>query len=112
MSIEKKVWLITGCSSGFGREIALAALQRGDNVVVTARKLSAIEGLVEPFSQSALALQLDVTQAQQVDQVVTQSIAHFGAIDVLVNNAGYGYVAAVEEGEPGQEYVHDASRGA
>lgn len=97
--MSKKVWLITGCSTGFGREIALAALARGDQVVVTARKPSTLDAVVSAFPVTALALELDVTDGHQIEKVVTQSLKHFGHIDVLVNNAGYGYVAAVEEGE-------------
>lgn len=91
------VWLITGCSSGFGRELVRALLARGRRVVVTARKS---ETLAE-FSghENALVAALDVTRSDQIDAVVRQAVAHFGRIDVLVNNAGYGYLAAIEEGE-------------
>ena len=95
----KKVWLITGCSTGFGREIALAALSAGYRVVVTARKLDSITDLATRFPDRALAVALDITDSAQIEQAVTQALSHFGQIDVLVNNAGYGYVAAVEEGE-------------
>ena len=92
-------WLITGCSTGFGREIALAALAKGHRVAVTARNPSAVEDIVEPYGERAIALELDVTDGGQVDAAVASTLERFGAIDVLVNNAGYGYMAAVEEGE-------------
>ena len=93
------VWLITGCSTGFGREIALAALESGAQVVVTARKPDTVADICDRYPQQALALALDVTDAAQITSVVAETLATFGAIDVLVNNAGYGYVGAVEEGE-------------
>lgn len=92
-------WLITGCSSGLGRSLAQAVLKQGDNAVVTARKLSAIQDIVDSYPDTALALQLDVTDYTQVAQVVQQAEARFGRVDVLVNNAGHGYRAAVEEAE-------------
>jgi len=90
-------WLITGCSSGLGRSLAQAVLKQGDNAVVTARQLSAIQDIVDSYPDTALALQLDVTDYTQVAQVVQQAEARFGRVDVLVNNAGHGYRAAVEE---------------
>lgn len=98
-SSDSKVWFITGCSTGFGREIALAALESGYRVVVTARRLASIADLVQQYPQSAYPIALDVTNAQQIDTAIEQALAHFGQIDILVNNAGYGYVAAIEEGE-------------
>jgi NAD(P)-dependent dehydrogenase (short-subunit alcohol dehydrogenase family) len=92
-------WLITGCSSGFGRELARAVLERGWNAVVTARDPATVEDLVAGHDSTALALRLDVTDAGQIAAAVQQAEARFGAIDVLVNNAGYGYRAAVEEGD-------------
>jgi NAD(P)-dependent dehydrogenase (short-subunit alcohol dehydrogenase family) len=92
-------WLITGCSSGLGREIAKAVLARGWNAVVTARDRAAVADLVADRPATALALPLDVTNRKQIVEAVTASEARFGAIDVLVNNAGYSYRAAVEEGE-------------
>ncbi|WP_196603888.1 oxidoreductase [Pectinatus haikarae] len=92
-------WLITGCSSGLGRNLAQAVLKHGDNVVVTARDLFAIQEIVSTFPDTALALQLDVTNHKQIAQVIRQGESRFGGIDVLVNNAGHGYRAAVEEGE-------------
>jgi len=95
---EGRAWLITGCSSGFGREIAQAALSRGDTVVATARRLGALETLVEGAPEGkAHAIGLDVTDSEQVHRAVDETIDRFGRVDVLVNNAGYGSVGAVEE---------------
>lgn len=96
---EDSVWLVTGCSSGFGREIALAALARGYRVAVTARKPQAVEDIVERFPDQALAVALDVTDPGQIEAAIKMTSDRLGAPDVLVNNAGYGYMAAVEEGE-------------
>jgi NAD(P)-dependent dehydrogenase (short-subunit alcohol dehydrogenase family) len=90
-----KTWLITGCSSGFGRDIAEAALARGDNVVATARRPEALAGLGAP-----LTLPLDVTQPDAIEAAVAATLERFGRIDVLVNNAGVGSVGAVEMIEP------------
>lgn len=92
-------WLITGCSGGLGRSLAQAVLEQGDNAVITARRLSAIQDIAKVFPDTALALPLDVTDQAQRAQVVKQAKARFGSVDVLVNNAGHGYRAAVEEGE-------------
>jgi NAD(P)-dependent dehydrogenase (short-subunit alcohol dehydrogenase family) len=92
-------WLITGCSTGLGRALAEAALAHGVNVVATARDADAIADLVADHPDTALALALDVTDAAQVAAVVAAAEERFGAVDVLVNNAGYGYRAAVEEGD-------------
>ena len=96
---DTPVWLITGCSTGFGREIAQQVLARGWRAVVTARDVSKVEDLAHGHEDRALALPLDVNQRGQIDSVVRDAEARFGAVDVLVNNAGYGYLAAVEEGE-------------
>lgn len=93
------VWLITGCSTGFGRELAKLVLARGDKAVVTARRPEEIRDLVEGHEDSALALKLDVTDAAEVKQVASEAEKRFGQVDVLINNAGYGYLSAVEEGE-------------
>ncbi|HEY9416504.1 MAG TPA: oxidoreductase [Pseudonocardia sp.] len=92
-------WLITGCSTGLGRAFASAVLERGHNVVVTARDAAAVADLADSHPDSALALALDVTDDRQVSAAVAAAEQRFGGIDVLVNNAGYGYRAAVEEGE-------------
>jgi len=93
-----RVWLISGCSTGIGREVAYAALEAGDCVAATARNPDAVADLVEVFSDRALALALDVTDPAQVREAVSAAESRFGRIDVLVNNAGYGYVSSVEEG--------------
>jgi NAD(P)-dependent dehydrogenase (short-subunit alcohol dehydrogenase family) len=92
-------WLITGCSTGIGREIARAALEAGHSVAVTARNVDAVADFVDQFGDRALALPLDVTDRDQITSAVGSVEKTFGGIDVLVNNAGYGYMAAVEEGE-------------
>ncbi len=95
-----KTWLITGCSTGLGRSLAKAALQKGDNVVVTARDTKKLEEFEKDFPQTALTVRLDVTDLCSVAEAVKAAKERFGGIDVLVNNAGYGYQAAVEEGDP------------
>lgn len=92
-------WFITGCSTGFGRLLAEAALDAGHNVVATARDPKTLEDLVASYADQALALRLDVTDRAQAAAAVAEAEARFGAIDVLVNNAGYGYRSAIEEGE-------------
>ena len=92
-------WLITGCSSGLGRALAEAVIAAGNNVVATARDAGKVADLAEGKTDRVLALPLDVTDRQQVTDAVRQAEEKFGGIDVLVNNAGYGYRAAVEEGD-------------
>ncbi len=92
-------WLITGCSTGIGREIARVALEAGHQVVATARKVADVQDFVDTYGDQALALRLDVTDREQIDAAVAATVEHFGGIDVLVNNAGYGYLSAVEEGD-------------
>jgi NAD(P)-dependent dehydrogenase (short-subunit alcohol dehydrogenase family) len=96
---SKPVWFITGCSTGFGRELSKILLKRGYRVVVTARDKAKIEDLVQDHAEKALALKLDVEKQAEIDAAVKAAEARFGHIDVLVNNAGYGYLAAVEEGD-------------
>ena len=96
---EKKVWFITGCSTGFGRELAKQLLENGYRVVVTARDAGKIQDLVEINAGNAMALNLDVTDAAQVADSVAKAEEHFGKIDVLVNNAGFGYFGAIEESD-------------
>lgn len=96
---EKKVWFITGCSTGFGRELAKFLLENDYRVAVTARNADKVQDLVEINKDNALAVALDVTNNAQVKEAVTQAEAHFGAIDVLVNNAGFGYFGAIEESD-------------
>jgi NAD(P)-dependent dehydrogenase (short-subunit alcohol dehydrogenase family) len=93
----KKTWFITGASRGFGRIWAEAALKRGDNVTATARKLVDVADLNKQFGDAVLTLALDVTNPEQVQQAVPQAYAHFGRLDVLVNNAGTSLFAATEE---------------
>ena len=92
-------WLITGCSTGLGRALAEAVLEHGDNAVVTARDVSTVQDIADAHPDSALAVALEVTDDGQVAAAVAAAEERFGAVDVLVNNAGYGYRAAVEEGE-------------
>ena len=92
-------WFITGCSTGLGRSLAQAVLERGDDAVVTARDVSRVEDIAAAHPEHALALALDVTSPAQVTEAVRAAEERFGGIDVLVNNAGYGYRAAVEEGD-------------
>src|SRR6266487_2922095 len=91
MSDNHRVWLITGASSGFGRAIAEAALERGDSVVAAARRLDAL-----PEHERLQRVSLDVTDARQRDAAIAAAIERFGRIDVLVNNAGRTQVGAVE----------------
>jgi NAD(P)-dependent dehydrogenase (short-subunit alcohol dehydrogenase family) len=97
MTSNTAVWLITGCSTGFGRELACVLLRRGSSVVVTARNPATLVEFTS--SANALVAALDVTVPSQITNVVRQAETRFGHIDVLVNNAGYGYLSAVEEGE-------------
>ncbi|WP_410636289.1 oxidoreductase [Amycolatopsis sp. cmx-4-83] len=94
---DGRVWLITGCSAGFGREIALAALAAGDRVLATARQPETLADLQERGGDRVRTAALDVTDEGQVDAAVKTALAAFGRIDVVVNNAGNGSVGAVEE---------------
>ena len=98
-SNQKPVWFITGCSTGFGRELAKVLIDRGYRVVATARDPRKIADLVEGHAVTALAVKLDVEKQPQIEAAVEAAKRKFGRIDVLVNNAGYGYLAAVEEGD-------------
>src|ERR671919_1909022 len=92
-----RVWLVTGSSSGFGLHIAQAALDRGERLVATARRPESLDDLVASAPDRVLAVGLDVTRTDQIDSAVAAALERFGRIDVLVNNAGYGSVGAVEE---------------
>jgi NAD(P)-dependent dehydrogenase (short-subunit alcohol dehydrogenase family) len=97
MMRRARVWLITGCSAGFGRELALAALAAGDSVMATARDPRQLNDLVRAGGGRVRTASLDVTDGQQVLAATEQTVAEFGRIDVVVNNAGQGSVGAVEE---------------
>jgi NAD(P)-dependent dehydrogenase (short-subunit alcohol dehydrogenase family) len=98
----RPVWLITGCSTGLGRALAERVLQRGHRCVVTAREPEQLAAIVTAYPQRSLAVALDVTRPAQREDAVARAESTFGGIDVLVNNAGYGYLAAVEEGDDGE----------
>src|SRR3954447_22488393 len=92
-----KVWFITGSSKGFGRIWAEAALERGDRVAATARRPETLADLADRYGDLVLPLALDVTDKAAVDAAVAQAHAHFGRLDVVVNNAGYGLFGTIEE---------------
>lgn len=92
-------WFITGCSTGLGRALAVAVLKRGDSATITARDASSLADLAATYPETALALSLDVTDEDAIATAVGAAQKRFDRIDVLVNNAGYGYRAAVEEGD-------------
>jgi NAD(P)-dependent dehydrogenase (short-subunit alcohol dehydrogenase family) len=95
--VSEKVWFITGTSRGFGREWAIAALQRGDKVAATARNTEALDDLVERYGEALLPIRLDVTDRDADFAAVKQAHDHFGRLDIVVNNAGYGQFGFVEE---------------
>jgi NAD(P)-dependent dehydrogenase (short-subunit alcohol dehydrogenase family) len=95
--MASRIWLITGSSAGFGRHLALAALDRGDSVVATARRTEALDDLVAAAPDRVHALALDLTRPDQVAGAVPAALERFGRLDVLVNNAGHGSVGAIEE---------------
>ncbi|MXP52210.1 MULTISPECIES: oxidoreductase [unclassified Pantoea] len=97
-SANTPVWFISGCSTGFGRELAQQTIARGFHTVVTARDPEKVQDLVAGHD-NALAVALDVTDQSSIDRAVHAALEKFGAIDVLVNNAGYGYQSSVEEGD-------------
>jgi NAD(P)-dependent dehydrogenase (short-subunit alcohol dehydrogenase family) len=92
-----KTWFITGASRGFGKEWSIAALERGDTVAATARDTSTLEDLLAQFGDKVLPIQLDVNDRDAVFAAVQQAHDHFGALDVVVNNAGYGQFGMLEE---------------
>jgi NAD(P)-dependent dehydrogenase (short-subunit alcohol dehydrogenase family) len=92
-----RTWFITGCSRGFGREWAIAALERGDRVAATARDLSSLDDLVQKYGDALLPLELDVTDRVADFAAVAQAHDHFGGLDIVVNNAGYGQFGFIEE---------------
>lgn len=95
----KKVWFITGCSSGFGSALAKELLENGYQVAVTARNIDQVKTLTDAYPETAFPISLDVTDSTQIKTAVESAIARFGQIDVLVNNAGIGYFGAIEESE-------------
>jgi NAD(P)-dependent dehydrogenase (short-subunit alcohol dehydrogenase family) len=100
--MAERVWMITGTSAGFGREIAETALQAGDRVVATARRVESLDELVASAPDQVHAVPLDVTRDDQIEPAVAAALERFGRIDVLVNNAGHGSVGAIEEIDIGE----------
>ena len=92
-----KVWFITGTSKGFGRVWAEAALERGDRVAATARDVATLDGLVEAYGELVLPLALDVNDKTAIDAAVAKAHEHFGRLDIVINNAGYGLFGTIEE---------------
>ncbi|MBW4445129.1 MAG: SDR family NAD(P)-dependent oxidoreductase [Plectolyngbya sp. WJT66-NPBG17] len=97
MSTNTKVWFITGSSTGFGRSLTKAVLRHGDRVIATARKPEQLDELVQAYPDTAKAVRLDVTNPQEIGDGIQTAIKAFGRIDVVVNNAGYGSIGAIEE---------------
>jgi NADP-dependent 3-hydroxy acid dehydrogenase YdfG len=97
-SMRERVWLITGCSTGLGRALAIQAIEAGYRVAVTARDISSVEDLVKGRERVA-AFALDVTSKMSVDVAIREATSHFGRIDVLVNNAGIGHFSPIEEAD-------------
>lgn len=102
---DRRVWLITGCSTGFGDSLARAALETGDLVVATARNAAALDALAAAHPQTCLPVAMDVGNGDSVADAVAKAVAWKGRIDVLVNNAGYGLVGAIEELD--DKEIHD-----
>jgi NADP-dependent 3-hydroxy acid dehydrogenase YdfG len=94
---NSKVWFITGASRGFGRIWAEAALERGDKVAATARNTDSLAALKEKYGEQVLTLELDVTKPKQAETAVARAHAHFGKLDIVLNNAGYSLVGTIEE---------------
>ena len=95
--MAEKVWFITGTSRGFGREWAIAALERGDKVAATARDTATLADLAEKYGDALMPIQLDVTDRDADFAAVKQAHDHFGRLDIVVNNAGYGHFGFIEE---------------
>lgn len=94
---QRRVWFVTGASSGFGNAVGKAVLEHGDRLAATARDRDAIAPLVDEFPDQAMALQLDVRDTDAARDTVDHAVARFGQVDVVLNNAGYGHVGAIEE---------------
>lgn len=97
--MKDKVWFITGCSSGFGKELAIKALQQGYKVAAAARNVKDVEAILSESNGKAIAVQLDMTKTDEIKSAIETVVSKFGRIDVLVNNAGIGYFGAIEESE-------------
>jgi NAD(P)-dependent dehydrogenase (short-subunit alcohol dehydrogenase family) len=97
VSSSSRVWFVTGASSGFGRAICSAVVERGDRLAATAREPEALRDLAAGHPDQVVALRLDVTDPGAARQAVAEAVARFGRIDVVINNAGYGHIGAVEE---------------
>ncbi|MEI9917424.1 MAG: SDR family NAD(P)-dependent oxidoreductase [Bacteroidota bacterium] len=97
---KEKIWFITGTSRGFGRVWTEAALKRGDKVAATARNINSIADFKEKYGNNVLLLELDVTRPAQVKEAVEKAYAHFGRLDIILNNAGYSLVGTIEESKP------------
>ena len=98
--MTKKTWIITGASAGgIGEGIARAVLSHGDNAVITARSLAKLEGIANDYPETCLPMTLDMSDVEQMKNIVAKTIEKFGTVDVLINNAGHGYRSSVEEGE-------------
>jgi NADP-dependent 3-hydroxy acid dehydrogenase YdfG len=95
--MQQQVWFITGASSGFGRAFAEYALEQGYSIAIGARRVDKLEDIARIAPDRVLKLSLDVTDAARIQQATADAIARFGRIDVLINNAGYGIVGAIEE---------------
>lgn len=95
----EKIWFITGCSTGLGWELARHVLKQGYKAVVTSRNVNDIQDIVAPYSETAIAIALDVTMQDEIRNATDVALNKFGRIDVLVNNAGIGYFGAIEESE-------------
>jgi len=95
-----RTWLITGCSAGFGKLLAQAAAARGDQVVATARNIASLEELTRRYPATVRAVRLDVTRTVSIADALAETEAAFGRLDVLVNNAGHGFMGAIEEATP------------
>nr|WP_250902162.1 SDR family NAD(P)-dependent oxidoreductase [Chryseobacterium sp. ZHDP1] len=95
--MESKIWLITGASKGFGKVWAEAALKRGDKVAATARNTETLKELVSEYGDAVLPVTLDVDNREDCFSAVEKVVSHFGKLDILINNAGYGHFGYVEE---------------
>ncbi|HMV43777.1 MAG TPA: oxidoreductase [Leptospiraceae bacterium] len=96
---RNKVWFITGCSTGFGRELSKLVLELGYKAIVTARNPKDIQDITENYPDTSIPIQLDVTNKLEIENSILKAKARFGRIDILVNNAGIGYFGAIEESE-------------